>query len=202
MTCIVSCSYTCSTLPVTLVSFEAEGGVNQVLLNWTVASEIGTYSYIIRRSTDPEGEFEVVAEVLSRVSTVNTTDYSHVDYNVSPGVRYYYTIADLNLTGGETLHNVIASATPEMPSDYFLVHNFPNPFNAVTTIVFNLPQSGDVSLNVFDIKGRLVSTLVGSWIEAGTHQVVFDANHLVSGIYVYQLATGNSLVTGKMVLLK
>jgi hypothetical protein len=78
----------------------------------------------------------------------------------------------------------------------------PNPFNPTTTISFTLPEAVRVVLNVYDVQGRLVTSLVNGWREAGQHQVTFDGSTLASGVYLYTLTAGSNTATGKMVLMK
>jgi hypothetical protein len=78
----------------------------------------------------------------------------------------------------------------------------PNPFNPTTVISYQLSASGQISLRVYDISGRLVTTLMNGWKEAGIHEVTFDGFGLASGIYLYALTSGNRTLTEKMVLIK
>jgi hypothetical protein len=95
-----------------------------------------------------------------------------------------------------------------VPSDYKLDANYPNPFNPTTTISFTLPLDKQVSVNVYDISGRLVKSLVDSqFLSKGTHQVTWDGTDIAgssvaSGTYLYSLEYGNFRQTRKMVLLK
>jgi flagellar hook assembly protein FlgD len=93
--------------------------------------------------------------------------------------------------------------------DAFLLHqNYPNPFNPGTQITFALPRAGVVTLQVYDLQGREVKTLVNQRRAAGTHTVRWDGtdeagNPVASGVYLYRLHVGNNFVqTRKMVLLK
>jgi len=88
------------------------------------------------------------------------------------------------------------------PASYAVANAFPNPFNPSTTIHFNLPEASKVTLNVYDMNGRLVSTLVNGLREAGTHQATFDGSNLSSGVYMYTLNAGQNVITGKMALVK
>ncbi|MDX2128991.1 MAG: PQQ-dependent sugar dehydrogenase [Chloroherpetonaceae bacterium] len=83
-----------------------------------------------------------------------------------------------------------------------LEDNFPNPFNPTTQINYTLARAGEIELNVFDVLGRKVSTLVSARQEAGRYSVTFDARDQSSGIYFYQLRAGGFLQTKKMVLIK
>jgi len=88
------------------------------------------------------------------------------------------------------------------PQSFGLLENHPNPFNPATTINFQLPASGAMTLDVFSAAGQKVAQLVNGWREAGSHEVTFDASGLPSGIYLYRLQTGNLQAIGKMMLLK
>jgi hypothetical protein len=90
----------------------------------------------------------------------------------------------------------------QIPVDYSLSQNCPNPFNPTTTISLGLPHSDHVNLAVFDLQGRLVETLVNGEFEAGVHQVTFDASGLATGMYIYHLQTTDFTKTMKMVLVK
>jgi hypothetical protein len=89
-----------------------------------------------------------------------------------------------------------------LPTFTSLDQNYPNPFNAETNISFNLAEAGNVSLNVYDITGRLVVTLVDGQMDAGQHVVVWDASSVSSGVYFYKLATVDYSATKSMNLLK
>ncbi|HEX9655930.1 MAG TPA: T9SS type A sorting domain-containing protein [Bacteroidota bacterium] len=89
-----------------------------------------------------------------------------------------------------------------LPVDYSLSQNYPNPFNPSTTIKYQIPNSNFVSLQVFDILGREVRTLLNEQQIAGVHEVTFDANGLASGIYFYRLTAGSFVHTRKLVLLR
>jgi enterochelin esterase family protein len=84
--------------------------------------------------------------------------------------------------------------TAEIPSTFQLEQNYPNPFNPTTVIRYSLVVSGYVTLKVYDITGRQVAVLVNGYVEAGRHDVPFDATGLASGMYVYRLTgSGNAL---------
>jgi uncharacterized lipoprotein YddW (UPF0748 family) len=87
-------------------------------------------------------------------------------------------------------------------NNYKLQQNYPNPFNPVTTIEFTIPETGMVSLKVFDILGREVSSLINNELTAGVHKLLFDASGMASGIYFYRLSAGTFSVIKKMTLLK
>ncbi|MEB2296104.1 MAG: T9SS type A sorting domain-containing protein [Ignavibacteria bacterium] len=89
-----------------------------------------------------------------------------------------------------------------LPESFYLAQNYPNPFNPSTKISFRIAEPGIVSLKVFDILGNEVMSLVDEQKPAGLYEVKFDASSLTSGVYFYQLKSGNLVQTKKMVLLK
>lgn len=90
----------------------------------------------------------------------------------------------------------------EVPAQYKLYDAYPNPFNPATTIKFELPKSGFVKLEVFDILGRKMRTLVNQQLKSGTYTVDFDAAGLSSGMYVYRIQAGSFAASKKIILLK
>jgi len=87
-------------------------------------------------------------------------------------------------------------------SSFSLDQNYPNPFNPSTTIKFNLAKSGFATLNLYDVLGKEVASILSSELEAGPHQVSFEAYNLPSGTYFYTLTSGSFRETKKMLLLK
>jgi hypothetical protein len=88
------------------------------------------------------------------------------------------------------------------PSSFKLYNNYPNPFNPSTQIEFDVAKTGRVQLEVFDILGRKVATLVNAQKTAGSYSVTFDASSLSSGIYITRFIAGNKVYINKMTLLK
>ncbi|WP_051069987.1 T9SS type A sorting domain-containing protein [Balneola vulgaris] len=99
--------------------------------------------------------------------------------------------------------NVSNEEVVELPEAVELQQNYPNPFNPSTTIAYGLPQSGKVTLEVFDVIGRKVATLInGETKSAGRYTVRFDARNLASGMYIYRLQTGAKVLSKKFTLIK
>ena len=90
----------------------------------------------------------------------------------------------------------------EIPTDYNLTNNFPNPFNPSTKIKYSIPQSSQVIIKVFDILGNEIETLVSEQKNTGTYEITWHSENLPSGVYFYRLKAGNFVETKKMVLLK
>jgi hypothetical protein len=89
-----------------------------------------------------------------------------------------------------------------VPKEFALHQNYPNPFNPTTTIQYDLPSAGLVSLKVFDILGREVRTLVSDNLQPGSYEVTFDATGLVSGVYFYRMQGGEFVQTKRLLLLR
>jgi hypothetical protein len=90
-----------------------------------------------------------------------------------------------------------------IPTEFVVEQNYPNPFNPTTTIQFGLPEAADVNLRIYDVLGREVATLINNRnMNAGYHNVIFNANALASGHYIYKLTAGKKTEIKKMLLLK
>jgi hypothetical protein len=85
---------------------------------------------------------------------------------------------------------------------YYLAQNYPNPFNPSTVITYSIPASSNVVINVYNVIGELIKTLVNQYQEAGIYKVNFDARDLSNGIYFYKIQSGNFVEIKKMLLLK
>lgn len=87
-------------------------------------------------------------------------------------------------------------------SEYSLLQNYPNPFNPVTNISYYLPESASVSLKVYEVTGREITTLVNEEKPAGIHKIEFDAGSLSSGVYFYRIETGKYSSVKKMTVIR
>jgi hypothetical protein len=88
------------------------------------------------------------------------------------------------------------------PDEFLLYQNYPNPFNPSTTLSYQLPEAGYVTLKVYDMLGNEIGTLVNDIKPAGVHEVNFNAGNLVSGLYLYKMNSGDYEMTKKMLLVK
>ncbi len=109
---------------------------------------------------------------------------------------------EVRKNGDVTLMETPPDAISDIPSSFALHQNFPNPFNPVTTIRFELASATDVKLSVYDISGRLVEELVNTSMNAGAYDLRWNAAHLSSGMYLYRIETPEFTATNKLVLLK
>jgi hypothetical protein len=129
--------------------------------------------------------------------------------------EYLYVGGEFRKVGGEPAFHLTRYRMPtevltsihepderERPSQLELLANYPNPFNPSTVIRFRLSVVGKTSLKVYDLLGREVAVIVDGVMSAGSHNIVFDASRLSSGVYLYRLESAGEVLTRKMVLLK
>ncbi|MBM4157536.1 MAG: T9SS type A sorting domain-containing protein [Ignavibacteria bacterium] len=101
--------------------------------------------------------------------------------------------------GGSTW---IKPINTEVPGSYKLYQNYPNPFNSMTNVKFQMSNAGNVSLKIYDVLGKEVTTLVNERFQPGTYQVSFDGSGLPSGVYFCKFESGDFSAVTKMILLK
>jgi len=89
-----------------------------------------------------------------------------------------------------------------IPLKFLLSQNYPNPFKEKTKIKYCVPYKTEINISVFNAKGHPIKNLITAEQEAGTYEVEFDATSLPSGVYFYQLKSGEFIQTKKMILLK
>lgn len=100
------------------------------------------------------------------------------------------------------INYLAADDEDNLPVEFSLAQNYPNPFNASTTIKFSLPEAGDVSIQIYDILGRSIETLISGTQPAGTHSIVWHADNQPSGVYFYRIQAGNYSDQKSCLLLK
>ncbi|MBU0519242.1 T9SS type A sorting domain-containing protein [bacterium] len=124
-------------------------------------------------------------------------DYINNGFTVPAGwIPEGYLMSSGGYCGGEAEGSIVMVNTPTLISTY------PNPFNPETTLQFSLPEASEVNLTVYNLQGQVVNVLVSSMLEAGQHNVNWNASHLPSGTYIYRLTSSQGQSSGKMVLVK
>lgn len=129
------------------------------------------------------------------------------DHNVPVGTTWtYYLLGADRLGRLWSLQNasasIFADPTVIVPEDYQFELPYPNPFNASTTFSFDIPELSIVHLDIYDITGRLVSTLMDQPAPAGSYTKSFDASNMASGVYIYSFRANDFSKHGKVLLLK
>lgn len=198
-------------LPIQLSSFTAavQQGGGAVQLKWSTASETNNYGFEVQKSLDSSNVYETIANsfIAGHGTSVEAHSYSFTDGDVKPGV-WYYRLKQTDLDG--TVHysdriqatSLTGVTDRPLPTAFALDQNYPNPFNPSTTIEFALPKDARVSLDVYNVIGQRVASLVNEVRQAGYHSVQFNAGQLASGLYIYRIAAGDVTMVKKMMLTK
>jgi len=192
-------------IPVELTSFTGSYVGRYVELNWVTATEVNNWGFEIQRSSD-NSSFATVGFIEGKGTTTEENHYSYVDRNVESRINYYYRLKQIDYNGTYSFSDVI-NLGKSLPSTIVLDQNYPNPFNPSTTISFALPVKSNVSLDVYNLVGQKLMTLVNGNLEEGNYNYNIDASNLSSGIYVYSLTATNetgasTVITKKMTLIK
>ncbi len=174
-------------------------------LTWEV-NPAGVEGYNVYRRTEDSALTRLNDELMpvgnGRLSFID----SGIGLSNGETVFYTYTLVRGGVEGGFA-QEVQAKFESGLPKVFALNGNYPNPFNPMTNISFDLPQSTHVRLNIYDVSGRLVKTLVDEVRPAATHTVLWDGTNgrgarVASGVYYYQVQTDSQTATSKMLLIK
>ena len=189
-----------SAVPVELTSFTASVRDNNVILNWTTATEVNSSSFGVEKKTLNSITWQNISSIKALGNSLSSKQYSYTDKNVNTG-KYSYRLRMIDFDGSSKYSNIInVVLTP--PTDFELSNAYPNPWNPTTTIRYQVPINILVTIKVFDALGKEVSTLVNEVKPAGSYEVTLDGHNLSSGIYYYQMQAGNFIETKKITLLK
>ena len=192
------------TVPVEMTSFTVSVLANDVMLNWSTATELNNKGFTVERSVHNQqssvSKWESVGFVNGKGTTTQPNQYSFVDNNVGYGT-YYYRLAQVNFDGTITYSREV-EVNVGLPIKFALEQNYPNPFNPSTVISWQMPVRSQVMLKLYDILGSEIKTLVNEIIEAGYHRFELNASSLPSGVYFYKLDAGNYSSSKKMILLR
>ena len=186
-------------LPVELTSFVSTVNTNNVTLNWSTASETNNSGFDIERSLN--SQWTKVGNVSGNGTSTITNNYSFTDRNLASG-NYSYRLKQIDYNGNFEYFNLSNEVNVGIPSEFELSQNYPNPFNPSTSINFNLPVDGKVSIRLFDMSGKEVAVLVNEVKSAGYYSVNYNASSLSSGVYFYAITANNFTATRKMLLVK
>ena len=192
-----------------------------VQISWTDNPNASVTQYRVHRRVFSNGSWS--SDIV--IGTVNRGVQSFTDYDFNLGIwkedilleyglTAYYSVNDswssggantrIYCTYGASMQNndvAMLQTHSEVPTEY-QIDNYPNPFNPTTTINYQLPENGFVTIKVYDMLGKEISTLVNGNRTAGYHNVTFDASRLTSGIYIYTITANNFVQSKKMLLMK
>lgn len=205
------------TLPVELSSFTATTTAqNYVVLNWTTQSETNLSGYYLyRNSINNIDTAYMLPSLIAATNTSSETNYSFVDQEVVTGGTYYYWLESIELNNESSMHGPISViltngndiTPPVIPSMTELRGIYPNPFNPMTIVSYNIAKTANVTIDVYNVKGEKVRNLVNASKNVGSHQVAWNGNDengksCTSGIYYIKMIAGKYVTTQKAVLTK
>ncbi len=191
-------------VPIELASFDIEVNENSAVLHWTTATETNNFGFEIERGQD-NSPLTKIGFMPGHQTTADPHAYEFFDSNLTTG-RYYYRLKQIDLDGSFH-YSPIVEAAIGVPKTFKLGKNFPNPFNLETIIKFQIPTPSEVTLEIFNLIGQRVRTLIHEHKPAGYYQVIWDGrdmsgNTVAAGLYLYQLKAGNFNGIRKMAIIK
>ncbi len=181
------------------------------VLTWDANTEPDLSTYQVLRKMN-SGSWTLIATVSTNSYTdtqvITPVQYDHFYYKIcAKDTQNLYSVFSNEVSiDGYKIYKI--STTPEneiqsiVPEEFLLSQNYPNPFNPTTRISFTLSEAGFVTLKVYDILGREVTTLFSKVMSAGKYEVDFDASQLPSGTYIYSINAGKQQISKKMLLIK
>ena len=204
-------------LPVELTDFTAECQAGAVLLKWMTESETENLGFVLEKRILETGSWLPVADyrtdkaLQGHGSTSEKHEYHYTDKAVTPGTTYRYRMADVDYGGKVTWHKEVEvkveAEIAKIPAEFGLQAAYPNPFNANTTIKYDLSQPAQVRITIYDVTGCKIRDLVDNHQEAGYHTVGWDArdengSSVGTGIYFNIIQAEQFQKVHKMVLIK
>ena len=203
------------TLPVELTSFELLETRNEgITLQWITESEINNLGFNLDRKT-PITDWSQIAsyvthsELQGQGSVSHQTTYTFTDNTVQENESYDYRLSDVDYDGNVEYHSLqlMGVSSTNIPEQFILYPNYPNPFNPVTTIRYDLPKESLVDITVYDMLGNVVYNLVNTNQSSGYKSVQWNAINnqgepVSAGVYLYKIQAENFVDTKKMILLK
>ncbi len=208
------------TLPIELSSFTAIATSNNFAqISWTTASESHLLGYNLYRSENENQEdaLRVTATMIQASNSAMGSSYSFTDDEVEMNVTYNYWLQSNDFDGSSEMFGPVSVKISDQENHDIdnvllgtqLLGNYPNPFNPETTISYSISQPQHVTIEVYNMRGQLVRTLLNKQVETANAKlnVVWngkddDNNDVSSGIYFYKLVTDNYSKTNKMILMK
>jgi len=206
-----------ASLPVELTTFTAECQSGFVILKWATESETENLGFIIQRRTvganhDLPDQWSQIASYVTdkslegHGSTSAKHAYQFTDKSVQPGVTYRYRLADVAYNGKVTWHKEVevkvAAGAVQMPVEFGLYKVYPNPFNPSVTLNYTLPEDGQVSLKVYNLRGQLIETILSTYALRGSYTLNWSPQNLSAGVYLITLQSGLKISKQKLVYIK
>jgi Secretion system C-terminal sorting domain/Domain of unknown function (DUF5122) beta-propeller len=191
-------------LPVELSSFNAMLNENDITLRWETSTEVNNRGFEIEKKISQtsiiDNRWNKIGFVEGHGNSNSSKKYSFADKKLTGGGKFQYRLKQIDNDGRFKYSNVIEVKVT--PNENSLLQNYPNPFNPVTNFKFQIVKPGLVTLKIYDILGKEVSTIVNEELEAGYYSYKWDASKLASGIYFYKINAGSYTEVKKMLMIK
>jgi len=193
-----------TSVPVEITSFTANATDKGVKLEWSTASELNNRGFEIEKSKvkdqNSKINWEKAGFIVGKGTSSEIQTYSFFDDNVFNGI-YQYRLKQIDYDGSFRIYGPI-EVEYGVIKDYNLEQNYPNPFNPETVIKYTIPNSGRVTIRLYNVLGKEIKTLVDEQKESGSYEIIFNAEELSSGVYFYKLESGEYSKIRKMILLR
>lgn len=188
-------------MPVQLESFTASVSGRNVMLSWKTSFEINNAGFEIERRSEFDNKWKKIAFVQGSGTINSQSSYSYCDRGLNTA-KYNYRLKQVNYNSSFEYFLLNSDVAVGKPVNYDISQNYPNPSNPSSQINFQVPADANVTLKVYDIRGREVKTLIDSYMAAGYYSAQFDGTNLASGIYFYRLSGEGFSKTLKLILVK
>lgn len=192
--------------PIPVLILPPNNSINQ-LQNTTLLWDSNAYAATFRVQVSTDSTFSTI---YFDTTVANTPLIVRPDF-LTLGTKYFWRVNATNILGTSgwseiwnfTVRTVgIKMISSEVPDSYKLLNNYPNPFNPITKIRFQIPKTSNVEIKIFDITGKNIANLVNSILKEGVYEYSFDASAFSSGIYFVRMSAGNYTGVNRIVLVK
>lgn len=182
-----------------MATFTAAASGETVTLDWGTVSETNNAGFDIERSTDG-ATFEKIGYRSGAGTTSEAQSYRFVDRTLPFAGELFYRLRQVDVDGTDEYSEPLRVQI--RADELTFLPSAPNPFQTTTRLRYVLPAQETVRLDVFDLLGRRVSTLVDQQQSAGPHEVMLDGSTLAPGLYFLRLAAGDRRTTQKVHLVR
>ncbi len=196
--------YDDTSLPVEMSRFGGVRNKNSITIQWCTASEIGCFGFHIWRKSENDSNFSRITAdsdlIFGHRNSSAENEYSFIDYNIKNFHSYTYKIEELTMSGESNFHGLIV--VDRNISFLDLKQNYPNPFNPQTTIEYYISKPGKTSIAIYNVLGEIINMVDEGFQDIGNYKITFSGKNYASGVYYYEIKSGDYSETKSMVLIK